>query len=182
MSMALLWAARSGRLYQGWRALALAALVLSLSSAWIFYDLGFGLSFLAMGALLASRQQEPGSAETWIASLRGGLAAMLAGLPLSVPLSGGIYPLSLLFNWLALPLAAPALILGAAAMAISAIFPSIASLAYAPATFFHSAILLIASLGTRLDWLLPIPPFSILAAAAYYAAGLSAWLIWRSKA
>ncbi len=163
---------------QGLNALACSAMVLALVDPRIAGRLGFQLSVAATAGILVLA---PVFAERWTAvpaavrrPLAAAVAAQLATLPWTVPLTGGVHPLAPVLNLVAVPLLALFLLLSFAWLALATTAAGVAAGLLVP---------LLDAAAWPVDLLARTPPgpafYQPLAVAGLPAAAVGAVALWR---
>ncbi len=114
--------------------LAAAALVLLIADPFVLYDIGFQLSFAATASLIAFTPALERLMEDVPKSLRSALSVTLAAqigvLPIIIYYFGQVSAISLVANFIIVPLAASALVLGMVVLPIEAVAPLLANPVY----------------------------------------------------
>ena len=188
----MLYAWQRGRLQTAWLPLALAAaFMLYLNPLLWRYDLGFQLSFLAIGGmiafnpLLASRRRPSDSVwyrlkQTLIAAFKLSLSAQVAVWPLLALTSGGISLISPFTNVLAFWVFGPLVLALLAALAIG-LGLGISGIIWIPSYLLLEYLLWVGRIGANFPGgYIEVPWFKTWQAVIYYLF-LILYIIWKQK-
>ena len=169
MGLVALAALGAGSRQAGLRNLAVAMTALLLLDPYLARSLGFALSVLASGGIVAWARRWAGQLATWLPRplaelVSVPLAAHLATLPVIAAISGQVSVSGLLANAVAGPFVGPATVLGFSAAGVSQLSPGLARVPGFGAAWVAQVIIWIAHAGAGLpgstrSW--PVTPASL---------------------